>query len=92
MRRLSIRRSCGGVFWRAGEFLPVTPFRQCEFLFSRHCEEQSDEAIAPLHIPFSIKCFEAIALLTAFARNDVVGLQIRNGGVTKTMLIALQRS
>ena len=30
MRRLSIWRSCGGVFWRAGEFLPVTFFRHCE--------------------------------------------------------------
>ena len=67
---------------------------------SRHCEERSDEAIAPLHIPFSIKCFGVIASLTAFARNDVVGLQTRNGdgrlfacnGVKKTMLIALQRS
>jgi len=58
------------------------------------------EAISSLLIPFSVKCFGAIASLTAFARNDVVGLQTHNGGgrlfacngVTKTMLIALQRS
>ena len=30
MRRLSIWRSWGGVFGRAGEFLHVTPFRYCE--------------------------------------------------------------
>jgi len=30
MRRLSIWRSWGGVFWRGGGFLPVTFFRHCE--------------------------------------------------------------
>jgi len=49
------------------------------------------EAISSLLIPFSVKCFEGIASLTAFARNDVVGLQTCND-VTKTLLIALQRS
>jgi len=39
------------------------------------------EAISPLHIPFSVKCFEGIASLTTFARNDGVGLQARNDGV-----------
>jgi len=59
MRRLLIWRSLSGVFGRAGEFLPVTPFRHCEFLFprhceslfSRHCEERSDEAISPIAPP-----------------------------------------
>ena len=67
MRRLLIWRSWGGVFGRAGEFLPVTPSRHCEFLSprrceslssrhcesfpSRHCEERSDEAISPLLHP-----------------------------------------
>jgi len=49
------------------------------------------EAISSLLIPFSVKCFEGIASLTALARNDVVGLQTCND-VTKTLLIALQRS
>jgi len=67
MKRLSIWRSLSGVFGRAGEFLPVTPFRHCdslslcrceslssrhcEFLPSRHCEERSDEAISPIAPP-----------------------------------------
>jgi len=62
MRRLSIRRSWGGVFWRAGEFLPVTP--------SHHCEERSDEAISLLHIPIGVRRSGEIASLTTFARND----------------------
>ena len=62
MRRLLIWRSCGGVFRRAGEFLPVTP--------SHHCEERSDEAISSLLIPFSVKCSGEIISLTTFARND----------------------
>ena len=41
----------------------------------RHCEPKGwqvcwREAISSLHIPFSVKCFEGIASLTAFARND----------------------
>jgi len=66
------------------------------FPLSRHCEPKGwqvcwREAISSLLIPFSVKCFEGIASLTAFARNDVVGLQTCND-VTKTLLIALQRS
>ena len=38
MRRLSIWRSLSGVFGRAGEFLPVTPFRYCDSLSPRRCE------------------------------------------------------
>jgi len=49
----------------------------------RHCEPKGwqvcwREAISSLHIPFGVKCFEGIASLTAFARNDGVGLQARN--------------
>ena len=88
-------------------------FRHCEFLFSRHCEERSDEAIstnAPprhcepkglqvcwreaissLHIPVGVRCSGGIASLTAFARNDEKEVFARND-VTKTLLIALQRS
>jgi hypothetical protein len=49
----------------------------------RHCEPKGwqvcwREAISPLHIPFSVKCFEEIASLTSFARNDGVGLQASN--------------
>jgi len=36
------------------------------------------EAISPLHIPVGVKCSGEIASLTAFARNDGVGLQARN--------------
>ena len=58
------------------------------------------EAISSLLIPVGVRRFEGIASLTAFARNDVVGLQTHNGGgrlfacngVTKTLLIVLQRS
>ena len=56
------------------------------------------EAISSLHIPVGVRRFEGIASLTAFARNDGVGLQARNGaiglfarnGVTKTLLIVIQ--
>jgi hypothetical protein len=49
----------------------------------RHCEPKGwqvcwREAISPLHNPLSVKCFEGIASLTTFARNDGVGLQARN--------------
>jgi len=70
MRRLLIWRSCGGVFRRAGEFLPVTPSHRCESLPSRHCEERSDEAISLLHIPIGVRRSGEISLLTTFARND----------------------
>ena len=93
---------------------PFPLSRHREFLPSRHCEPKGwqvcwREAISSLLIPFSVKCFEGIASLTTFARNDekevfarndeiglfarndVVGLQTCNG-VTKTLLIALQRS
>jgi len=77
--------------------LPIAPPRHCKPKGWQVCWR---EAISSLLIPFSVKCFGAIASLTAFARNDVVGLQTHNGGgrlfacngVTKTMLIALQRS
>jgi len=49
------------------------------------------EAISSLLIPVGVRRFEGIASLTAFARNDVVGLQTCND-VTKTLLNALQRS
>ena len=50
------------------------------------------EAISSLHIPVGVKCFEEIASPDCHqARNDVVGLQTCND-VTKTLLIALQRS
>jgi len=75
---------------------PFPLSRHREFLPSRHCEPKGwqvcwREAISLLHIPVGVKCFEGIASLTVFARNDVVGLQTCND-VTKTLLIALQRS
>ena len=88
---------------RHREFLP---FRHCESLFSRHCEPKGwqvcwREAISSLHIPVGVKCSGGIASpdcyqarndeKEVFARNDVVGLQTCND-VTKTLLIALQRS
>ena len=62
----------------------------------RHCEPKGKqecwrEAISPLHIPVGVRCSGGIASLTAFARNDEKGVFARNG-VTKTLLIALQRS
>ena len=96
-------RHCEGA---ARSNLPIAPPRHCEPKGWQVCWR---EAISSLLIPFSVKCFEGIASLTTFARNDekevfarndeiglfarndVVGLQTCNG-VTKTLLIALQRS
>jgi len=62
----------------ASPFLPVIARSEAtkqSFTAVRHCEPKGwqvcwREAISPLHIPFSIKCFGVIASLTAFARND----------------------
>jgi len=54
-------------------------------------EERSDEAISSLHVLVGVRCSGGIASLTAFARNDVVGVQARNG-LTKTLIIVIQRS
>ena len=71
----------------------------------RHCEPKGwqvcwREAISPLHIPVGVRRSGGIASLTAFARNDEKGVFARNdaiglfalNGVTKTLLIGLQRS
>ena len=62
----------------------------------RHCEPKGwqvcwREAISSLHIPVGVRCSGGIASLTAFARNDEKEVFARND-VTKTLLIALQRS
>ena len=127
----------------ASPFLPVIARSEAtkqSFTAVRHCEPKGwqvcwREAISPLHIPFSIKCFGVIASLAMTKRkkwlamtplsviaraqpeaissllipvgvrcsgeiaspvchqdrNDEKGLFSRNG-VTKTMLITLQRS
>ena len=54
--------------------------RHCESFPSRHCEEWNDEAISSLHVLVGVRCSGGIASLTAFARNDGVGLQARNDG------------
>jgi len=60
---------------------PFPLSRHREFLPSRHCEPKGwqvcwHEAISSLLLPLSVKCFEGIASLTAFARNDVVGYRL----------------
>jgi len=52
----------------------------------RHCEPKGwqicwREAISSLHIPVGVRCSGGIASLTAFARNDGMGVFARNDGM-----------
>jgi len=78
--------------------LPIAPPRHCEPKGWQVCWR---EAISSLLIPVGVRssgeiaspdCYQARNdAIGLFARNDVVGLQTCND-VTKTLLIALQRS
>ena len=66
------------VFRRSGEIASPDSYQACNDAPFRHCEECNNEAISSLHILVGVKCFEGIASLTTFARNDEREVFARN--------------